>query len=183
MRYALSIWLLLNLCLQSHAFTLKGEVTGGFNQGIFKKLSPSQDIVVGNDTYQDDNLYAFDEDQNIVLPEDLAIDIGVNGLIIPKGTIVASHYIFFDPNFGSSQRGYIEFDSAVLGIATSTWTLQASDFLANTDVTYLNPILRGLEWEDSVWIDPDNPFRVWVNWAASSPGDYIRVFTASSPSV
>ncbi|MEP1442227.1 MAG: hypothetical protein ABJK39_04395 [Hyphomicrobiales bacterium] len=183
MRYTLSLLFLISLCLQSHAFTLTGKVTGGFNRGTFTKLNSSKDIVVGNDTYQDDNLYAFDEDQNIVLPKDLAVDIGPKGLLIPQGTIVASHYIFFDPEYGTSQRGYIEFDAAVLGIATSTWTLQASDFLANTDVTYLNPILRGLEWEDSVWIDKDNPFRVWVNWAASSPGDYIRVFTAASPSV
>ncbi|MEP3630904.1 MAG: hypothetical protein ABJN04_12970 [Hyphomicrobiales bacterium] len=183
MRYILSLLFLLSACLQSHAFALSGEVTGGYNRGSFVKLHPSKDIVVGNDTYQDHNLYVFDEDQNIVLPKALAVDIGPQGLLIPKGTIVASHYVFFDPEYGTSQLGYIEFDAAILGIATSTWTLQASDFLANTDVTYLNPILRGLEWEDSVWIDKENPFRVWVNWAASSPGDYIRVFTAASPSV
>lgn len=183
MRYVLSVLILLSCYSDAHAFTLTGKVTGGFNDGRFIKLIPSPDLIVGNDTYQNDNLYAFDEDQNIVLYEDLEVDIGINGTIIPKGTTVASHYVFFDPNFGAHQIGYIEFDAAVLGIATSTFTLRASDFLASTDVTYLNPVLRGLEFEDSVWIDKENPFRIWVNWVASSPGDYIRVFTASSPSV
>ncbi|MEL7202311.1 MAG: hypothetical protein AAGK25_12025 [Pseudomonadota bacterium] len=168
---------------QASAFTLTGEITGGFNQGMFQKLAPSSKIIVGNDTYQDDNLYAFDEDQNIVLEQDLIVDIGVLANTIPKGTTVASHYVFFDPGFAASQLGYVEFDSAVLGIATSTETLKASDFLANTAVTYLNPILRGLEWDDSVWIDRENPTRIWVNWTASTPGDYIRVFTANSPGV
>ena len=117
------------------------------------------------------------------MPEALKVDIGLKGLLIPKGTIVASHYVFFDPEFGTPQSGFIEFDATILGIATSTQTLQASDFLANTEVTYLNPILRGLEWEDNVWIDKENTFRLWINWAASSPGDYIRVFTAASPGV
>ena len=40
--------------------------------------------------------------------------------------------------------------------------------------------LRGLEQGDLVWIDKDNPSRLIVFWAGSSPGDYIRVFTERS---
>ena len=166
-----------------HAFVLDGKIESGFPLGDFVKLDPERDFAVGNDTFQDNNLYAFDEDQNITLAEDLFVDIGVTGRTIPAGTVVASHYVFFDPQFGATQSGYIEFDAAILGVATSQWTLQASDFLANTKVTYLNPTLRGLEWEDTVWVDKDNPFRLRVFWGASTPGDYIRVFTAASPSV
>ncbi len=54
------------------------------------------------------------------------------------------------------------------------------DFLANTSVTYLSLELRGLERGDQVWIDEEDPHRLWVYWAGSSPGDYIRVFTAQS---
>ena len=163
------------------AVTLSGEVTGGDALGGgFVKLTPEAALVVGQDTYQDPNLYAFDEDQNIELTEDTFVDIG--GLI-PAGTGVASHYVFFDPAGGTRQVGWVEFDSAVLGLATQQGTLARTDFLANTSVTYLNPSLRGLEWQDRVWIDPDNPFRIWVDWVASSPGDYIRVFTALSPGV
>lgn len=165
------------------AFTLGGEITGGTARGSFVKLDTSARFAVGNDTFQNDNLYAFDEDQNILLEEDLQLDIGADGTVIPKGTVVASHYVFFDPWAGTSQTGYVEFDSVILGIAVNTSTLKATDFLANTEVVYLNPSLRGLEWEDYVWIDPDNPYRVRVNWAASTPGDYIRVFTGMSPGV
>jgi len=58
--------------------------------------------------------------------------------------------------------------------------MAATDFLANTSVTYISPGLRGLEWGDIVWVDEDDPKRLWVSWVASSPGDYIRVFTAKS---
>ena len=34
---------------------------------------------------------------------------------------------------------------------------------------------------DTAWIDEEDPNRLWVLWAGSSPGDYIRVFTALSP--
>jgi hypothetical protein len=57
----------------------------------------------------------------------------------------------------------------------------ATDFLANTDVDYIGTELRGLEQGDHAWIDEEDPFRLWVLWAGSSPGDYIRVFTAHSP--
>ncbi|MEO0819772.1 MAG: hypothetical protein AAF074_05005 [Pseudomonadota bacterium] len=165
------------------AFTLGGAITGGSGSGAFVKLDPSRPFAVGQDTFETDHLYAFDEDQNILLEADLVVDIGAEGRIIPKGTTVASHYVFFDPAYGTTQRGYVAFDATVLGIATSQSTLAASDFLANTAVTYLNPALRGLEWEDHVWIDRENPFRIQVNWAASTPGDYIRIFTARSPGV
>ncbi|MEL6747822.1 MAG: hypothetical protein AAFO79_08435, partial [Pseudomonadota bacterium] len=68
----------------------------------------------------------------------------------------------------------------IIGIAAQRDTMGATDFLANTDVTYIGETLRGLEQGDEVWIDPGNPNRLWVYWAGSSPGDYIRVFTERS---
>ncbi|MEM1385472.1 MAG: hypothetical protein AAF713_16285 [Pseudomonadota bacterium] len=174
---------LVSLAGPAVATTLGGGITDGTQQGVFVKLDPSTGIAVGNDTYQSNNLYAFDEDQNIRLAADLRVDVGAHGKVIPSGTVIASHYVFFDPLHGAAQRGYVEFDAAVLGIATSRPTLRATDFLVNTNVTYLNPTLRGLEWEDRVWIDPDNPYRIRVDWQASTPGDYVRVFTALSPGV
>lgn len=149
--------------------------------GRFVKLDPATRFAVGADTFQDINLYAFDEDQNILLEEDIRVDIGPSGRIIPAGTIVASHYVFFDPGFAEAQRGSVSFDSVILGVAAQADTMKATDFLANTDVLYLNPVLRGLENSDAVWIDPDDPFRLHVSWVASSPGDYVRVFTSRSP--
>jgi hypothetical protein len=163
-----------------------GAVTGGtaFTAGgTFVKLSvplsnpfglPNS---VGNDTFQSPNLFGFDEDQNILLAAPLTVDVGSSP--IPAGTLVASHYIFFDPGPSQHIIGTVDFDADVLAIMTSTATLAASDFLANTGVNYLNPGLRGLEVGDSVTINGTR--QILFDTFASSPGDYVRVLTAFSP--
>lgn len=139
------------------ATVILGAVTGGdsFNQGgIFQKLvvpftESDPDNTVGKNTFQDQNLYGFDEGQNIVITADLAVDILADGLgggggpgIVNQGSTVASHYIFFDPKGSATQMGSVTFDSAIFGIITSTGNLAASDFLINTGVNYLNPEFR-----------------------------------------
>jgi hypothetical protein len=69
----------------------------------------------------------------------------------------------------------------VLAIITSTTNLANSDLLANTGVNYLNPAQRGLEPGDAVTISGTRQISFSVS--ASSPGDYVRVLTAFSPSV
>ena len=166
----------------SHAIVMGGAVTVG--SGSFIELTPplagSNPVnTVGNNTFQNPNLYAFNEDQNVA--------VGVGGLtpdigaFLAEGTIVASHYVFFDPNASARQEGYVLFDAAILAIFTSTASLSASDYLANTGVTYLNPGLRGLESGDSATINGSNDKRLDVDWRASTPGDYVRVLTARSP--
>lgn len=174
------------LCTPAGATIVDGGVTGGTAQGqggVFVKLSvPFSDSnpvnTVGNNTFQNPNLYGFDEDQNILIASEIQVDVGTNP---QAGDIVASHYVFFDPSGGTTQVGFVDFDADIFGIATSTGNLAASDFLANTGVTYLNPALRGLESGDIVSIDPGNPRRLLVNWFASTPGDYVRVLTMESP--
>jgi PEP-CTERM motif len=131
---------------------------------------------VGNDTFQSPNLYAFDEDQNILLAAALSVDVGVSP--IAAGLTVASHYVFFDPTSGAID-GTVNFDSDVLGIMTSTGLMATSDFLANTGVNYLNPVARGLEAGDFATISGTRQIRLIA--FASTPGDYIRVITAFSP--
>jgi hypothetical protein len=168
------------------ATILAGSVSGGTAQtagGTFVKLGiplgnpfgPSNSV--GNDTFQNPNLYGFDEDQNIVLAAPLAVDVGTGPL--PIGTTVASHYVFFDPGPTQTMVGRVTFDAPVLAILTSTDRLAASDFLANTGVNYLNPGMRGLEVGDSVTISGTN--EILFATSASSPGDYVRVLTAFSP--
>ena len=132
---------------------------------------------VGEDNFDLPNLYAFDEDQNILLKADLATDVGKRPL--PAGTVVASHYVFFDPGPSEEIFGTVEFDSHVLAIITSTATLAASDFLAHTGVHYLSPGNRGLEPGDYASIS--GPNEITFNTRASSPGDYVRVLTEFSP--
>lgn len=170
------------LATPGFGFVLDGAIEQQTGQGQFVKLPTTPPFTVGFDNFDDDNLYAFDEDQNIVLEAPIQVDIGGENGTIPAGTVVASHYVFFDSLQGF-HVGYIYFDAPVLGIAAFQNSMAATDFLANTDVTYISPGLRGLEEGDYVWIDPDDPHKLWVAWAGSSPGDYIRVFTARSAGV
>ncbi|RKF16139.1 VPLPA-CTERM sorting domain-containing protein [Roseovarius spongiae] len=161
----------------SSAAIVGGDVTHG--SGSFSILDPTSTFSVGEDKFDDANLYAFNEDQNIIIPSAISVDIGTGP---DKGDVVASHYVFFDPAALTSQKGYVDFDADIFGIATSTANLDASDFLLNNNVTYLNPSLRGLEAGDSVAIDTSNSKRLLIDWTASSPGDYVRVFTKQSSS-
>jgi len=172
--------------LPATATIISGDVTGGTALtagGTFVKLTvplsnpfgpPNS---VGNDNFQSPDLYGFDEDQNILLTAPLTVNVGTSP--IPAGTVVASHYVFFDPGPTEHVIGTVNFDSDILGIITSTTTLADSDFLANTGVNYLNPSARGLEAGDSVTIS--GPRQILFDTFASSPGDYVRVLTAFSP--
>lgn len=190
----LTVCLTTLLAFPASATVISGSVDGGnsFNQGgIFVKLgvpfnNSNPANTVGDDTFQDPNLYGFDEGQNIDITVDLSVDILADGLgsssgsgIVSMGSTVASHYIFFDPAGNTTQQGSITFDSNIFGIITSTANLAASDFLINTGVNYLNPSLRGLESGDSVTIAGLNSIN--VDWFAGTPGDYIRVLTDFSP--
>lgn len=179
LRFATVVTTLLCMATPSQGFVLGGKIVEQNGSGQFVKLETTVPFAVGADTFDDDNLYAFDEDQNIELKEPVRVDIGGVNSFIAQGTVVASHYVFFD-SVASVQFGYIDFDAPILGLAVFQDTMAATDFLANTSVTYISIELRGLEQGDYVWIDANDPQRLWVYWAGSSPGDYIRVFTEES---
>lgn len=156
----------------------EGAILQQSGQGRFVMLDANRPFAVGHDHFDDDNLYAFDEAQRITLAAPLAVDIGgAPDGVLPAGTQLASHYVFFDSR-DSNHFAYVTFDAPIIGVATQRATLAASDDLAGTAVRYVSPALRGLETGDEVWIDPENPHRLFLLWAGSSPGDYIRVFTA-----
>ncbi|HET9130087.1 MAG TPA: hypothetical protein VFO86_04010 [Terriglobia bacterium] len=169
--------------LPATATVVGGAVAVGAPGAKFIKLSvPLANPVgppnsVGQDTFNLPNLYAFDEDQNIKLKSNLRTDVGKDP--IPAGTVVASHYVFFDPGPAEDILGTVDFDSRVVAIITSTGNLAASDFLANTGIHYLNPDARGLEPGDSASISGTN--QITFDTRASSPGDYVRVLTEFSP--
>ena len=122
------------LSTQAAAFVLDGGIIRQNGQGTFVKLSTDRPFAVGADTFDDDNLYAFDEDQNITLDRPIQVDWGGEDGVIPEGTIVASHYVFFD-SLAGVQMGYVDFDAPILGIAAFQATMAATDFLANTSIT------------------------------------------------
>lgn len=181
-------FVLSSVCVGSRAEAsiIGGSVTGGtaFTAGgVFMQLTPplsnpfGPTNSVGNNNFQSPNLYAFNEDQNILLAAPLQTNVGLDP--IPAGTVVASHYVFFDPGPTQSIIGTVDFDADILAIITGRNTLSASDFLANTGVNYLNPGARGLEASDSVTIN--GPRQILFDTTAATPGDYVRVITAYSP--
>lgn len=173
-------WMMAAIATPALATVIDGKIIRQNGNGQFVKLETTKPFDVGNDTFDDDNLYAFDEDQNITLSEPITVDISGDGSRkISQGQVVASHYVFFD-SLAGIHYGYVDFDAQILGVAAFQGTLAATDFLANTSVNYISTELRGLEDGDIVWIDEKDPQRLWVYWAGSSPGDYIRVFTKKS---
>lgn len=179
------MFLVATAAMPASATITGGSINSGASGATFIKLTvpfaaSTPANAVGNNTFQTIHLYGFDEDQNITLGAALAVDVVPSGpLTLPTGTTVASHYIFFDPAGTTSIDGFVDFDSDIVAIITSTGNLLASDFLANTGVTYLNPGLRGLESGDSVTISGARQIR--FDTTASTPGDYVRVLTEYSP--
>ena len=161
------------------AVVLGGAIIYQTGYGDFVKLETTEPFSVGADNFNTDHLYAFDEDQNIALKDPVRVDIGGTNGLIAAGTIVASHYVFFD-SFNGVHQGYVDFDAPILGIATLRGTMEATDFLANTRVNYISTQLRGLEDGDMVWIDDNDPHRLWVFWGGFvarglHPGLHVQV--------
>ncbi len=167
-----------NPCMPAET-TLSGTVTGGTSflvGGVFTQLCDPIGSV-GNDNFQSNDLFAFEEAQNFPLEADLTTDDGPMGTIV-AGTYVSSYYVAFDPSNNADVIGSIQFPGAILGIMTSTSTLNASDTLGNATAIYLNPSLRGLEGGiDVVSVLGDT---LSVDLSASSPGDYLRVVIAGT---
>lgn len=115
------IALLIATAVPASGTIISGTVTGGTALAAgatFVKLSVplsnpfgSPDSV-GNDNFQSPNLFGFDEDQNILLTAPLSVDVCASP--IPAGTVVASHYVFFDPGPTENVIGTVNFDSNIL---------------------------------------------------------------------
>ncbi|MDX2038369.1 MAG: hypothetical protein SFX72_17100 [Isosphaeraceae bacterium] len=172
------------IACEANASIVGGAVTGGSAHsagGTFKLLTvplanpfgPANSV--GQNNFQSVDLYGFDEKQSVVLPVDQVVDVGASP--IPGGTVVASHYVFFDPAGSNRLIGSVTFGTKILGILTSRSNLDATDGLVNPGVNYLDPNARGLESNDSVTILDD--FTIAWDTTAASPGDYVRVFTVA----
>jgi len=78
-----------SVALPATATVLDGKIVRQNGNGTFVKLDPSKSFSVGNDTFDDPNLYAFDEDQNIELKDPIKVDVGGEDGMIAAETIVA----------------------------------------------------------------------------------------------
>ncbi|SIO16668.1 PEP-CTERM protein-sorting domain-containing protein [Parasphingorhabdus marina DSM 22363] len=156
----------------ANAAIITGELTGGIafdNGGVFQESIP---VIVGNNHQDSNNLFAFNENQGV------ALDADVGGLT--AGTLVNSHYVFFDPLArGTTGVGYVDFDGEIIGVLSGKADMDATDTLLGLGaVNYVSVSLRGLEAADSFNVVGN---RLNIDFRASSPGDYIRVLTAPVP--
>jgi len=178
----------------AYATITSGSVDSGTAKdagGVFVKVSPPipgdgtcAPNSVGDNCQMSPNLFGFDEDQNIVLAVPLTVNDSTgdgvsDGAVLPIGTTVASHYVYFDPDPSQDIQGCVNFDSPIVATIFLTNQLASSDFLANTGVNYLNPTLRGFELNQDLATFSGN--QVCVDFTASKPGDYFRVLTEFSP--
>lgn len=113
----------------SFASIVSGVVTTPVG-GSFNLIAPP--AAVGNNNFDIEALFAFDELQDVVFMSDLNVDVtpmGGGAGVISAGTAISSHYVFYDPKTFIQQIGSVFFDTNVIGIITSLGTLAASDFL------------------------------------------------------
>lgn len=122
---------------------------------------------------------AFNEMQGVLLLSDLLVDAG----LIPKGTTVNSHMIFYNtPGTATTTDAGVTwtFDGTVLGVMSdSSGTLEASSnsILGALGTTYPGSFAaRGLEGGDSYSVAANT---ITVTMVVSEPGDWIRVVTAN----
>lgn len=127
-----------------------------------------------------DHQQGFDERQGVVLPVGLPVD---GPAIIPAGTRVDSHMIFF--NIEGSTRSEDRsrtwtFDGTVLGVMSDTngaFETSSSALLGNPGTDYPAAAFpnRGLEGDDSYTVAGDS---ITLTMVVTQPGDWVRVVTA-----
>lgn len=173
----------------SHLFAsiINATITGGSalnDGGTFVYLTPpplnnpfGAPNSVGNNNFQSNNLYAFDE-LTVTLSSPLTPDIGAT---IPSGAMVTSHFIFFDPRRAQSTiEATIEFNEEILGIMRRTSSMNATDALFGLPgINYLTPAGRGLEPSDTITVLGSR--TISISWQGGDPGDHIRVLTRYIP--
>jgi opacity protein-like surface antigen len=123
---------------------------------------------------------AFDEQQNVLLANALAVDGGS----IAAGTVVSSHMIFL--NIPTSLQSASDtqtwaFDGLVLGVmsdANGALEAASNSILGASGTSYPGSFAsRGLEANDSYTISGNS---IRVNMNVAQPGDWIRVVTAAA---
>jgi len=160
--------------------TVTGTITGGDSLaegGQFKQIcDPIGDV--GSDNFQSPDLFAFEEQQNVLLDADLFLD---DTAFIAAGETVSSYYVVFDPGPNTRVEATVDFPDAIIGIIRDRIELQDSAFLGDASANYLAPNLLGLESGDTASFSGN---QLTIDVRASTPGDSIRVLLGSaSPSL
>ncbi len=165
----------------------QAEVSGGaltagssFDNGGVFQLVPAP-AVLGNNPYDDDNVRAFDEIQDLTLTENLIMDRAATALssnVLGAGSVISSHYVVYDPASTRTAIGTVSFDEPVLGIITTNLRFNDTDGLLGNPATSYAIGSQGLESSDTVTINGNS---IEFDLTTSSPGDAIRVITGIDP--
>jgi hypothetical protein len=149
-----------------------------------------------NDTGATPLIHWWDEQQNVSLSAALddVLDIDTPGTYhspftsqrgdLAAGTVVSSHYLYFDPLSSRRAIASFTFDGDILGIVVITPHLAASDGLRVLSAPYPgNPSFssRGIEFGPEEIVLDVGLRTLSVDLTASIPGDQIRVITAPGP--
>jgi hypothetical protein len=172
------------------------EIQG--TSGGVVQIEPPPSVMIG-DLESDTEIRAFDELQNLLLPEDVAVNISSPGTYddpddltpatLAAGTSVCSHFLHADRvgNEASVRvQGSVTFSSEILGVIVLDTELNASDGILGLPGTQYptGSDTRDLELsstEDSVTLEPDMR-TLTVDLRFGQVADQIRVIT-TIPSV
>jgi len=143
------------------------------------------------------NVLGFNEKQNVILPQDVLADDGFDfskestspNVLIPTGTLVSSHFIFFDPPTANRRvrwSGQVTFEQDILGIVVrrnahrnTNGILGLEDTSYNLGGLGLDIVLAFDRLEDIVSFE-DNVLSFSITTGPTGL-DPVRVITAASP--
>lgn len=158
----------------AQAEIIGGGVTGGTSGGVFEWLAPPPPAV-GPNVIDSPNLIAFNERQDVEILSPLSLS---PSLTLGTGSVVSSHYVFFDPEIGSTMEGTVLFDEPILGILGAVPELDHSEtFFGAPGTIYSTVSAIGPDPADNVFVSLGDPNRLVFQGGALSPGDHVRVIT------
>ncbi|MEO0531241.1 MAG: PEP-CTERM sorting domain-containing protein [Planctomycetota bacterium] len=151
-----------------------GLVTGGSSGGSFQLIAPP--AAIGPDSLESPDLFAFDEEQDVVLTQPLPIGLG---RVAGVGSVLSSHYVAFDPAEPSTLEAAVDFDAAIVGLIRGDGLDGTTALFGIDSTTYTTAPALGVDMTDEVLIAPGMPNRLILRYGANSPGDHLRVLTGT----
>ena len=177
------------LCTVELATSSRADVASTAGAAVEVAPPPS---VAPNALESDTEIRVFDEQQGVVLPGPLSVNISAPGLyddpadltpaVIPAGTVVSSHLLHFDIIFTGTEisaTGSVTFADRIIGVIVNDADVDASDGLGALGTVYPAPGLqfRGAELSENDFIEVGCD-TVTVGLGAFEVIDHIRVITA-----
>lgn len=167
--------------------------------GTVSVIAPPPSVVVNSGLESNTLTYFFTEQQNLVLPSDVAVDITTPGTYnsiasltpgtVATGTDVDSYYLHTDPVGQPATPinyvGSVTFDTQILGVIVLDSEFNASNGVLGAAGTLYSASEQGLELgppggnNDSVVVSADGK-TLSFNLGTSTEADDIRIITAAA---